>query len=369
MRSRTLSLGCVAAVLLTAGCHISHVKSDATVVITGRAVTASGAPIANTTVRLYKEADLGETVLGAVFTIGTLGGICFLPGAPDVCNKGHKTTTDAAGNYRFTLLGSDTQGLVGDASQLDLVVGDARTGASTTLSFRVDNTAVALPTARLWAGPVHVTEAHGLIAVSATPPPASYGTGRTYSAQLAYATHLPLWSQAASATGRADIDARIVEDGAALTYESVRTSVGGGVHAMYVSPHVPAAPVSGAPPSRHVPCVAISGTTQLTSTPQSTCTITDGNLTAPARLTSATTVSGAMIDLGHARPVSYLVARNTAGDVVIEISADGRTFTQAGFGNGVTVVAAPPGHPTARYVRVRSTSGLDESLMSELSAW
>lgn len=359
----------VAGALLTAGCHISHIKSDATVVVTGRALTSSGAPMAHATVRLYKEADFGEAVLGAVFAIGTLGGICFLPGAPDVCDKGHKTTTDAAGNYRFTLRGSDTQGLVGDASVLDLVVGDGHTGASTTLSFRVDATTVALPTARLWAGPVHVSQARGQIGVTATPPPAAYGSSRAFTAQLAYPQHLPLWSQTAGASGRATLDARLVEDGSALAYLSVRTNVGSGVHATYVSPHVTVSATAGAPPSRHAACAAITGTTQVVNTPQAACGVTDGNLTAPAHLTAATTVTGATIDLGRARRVGYIAARGTAGDVVIEISTDGRTFTQVGTGSGATVVATPPGRPIARYVRVRSATGLDESLMSELSAW
>lgn len=369
MRRRAVSLVAVAGALVTAGCHISHVKPGDTVVITGRAITATGAPFTHATVRLFKEADFGEAVLGAVFTIGTLGGICFLPGAPDVCNKGHRTATDAAGNYSFTLHGSDTQGLVGDASTLGLAIGDSATGASTTVSFRVDSTTVTLPAARLWAGPVRVSRPHGRIAITATPPPAAYGSSRSYSAQLAYPTHLPLWSQQASATGHAVIDARLTEDGPALAYLSVRTSVGHGVHATYVSPHVTVAPSAGAPPSRHVPCSALSGTAQRVSTPQSSCAVTDGNLTAPAHLTAATTVTGAVIDLGRARRLSYVVARNTAGYVVIEISADGRNYTQVGTGSGVTVVATPAGRPVARFVRVRSATGLDESLMSELSAW
>lgn len=368
MPRRALALVCVGGLLLTAGCRVSHVKPDATVVITGTATDATGAPLARATVHLYKRADLGEAVLGAVFTIGTLGGICFLPGAPDVCDKGHKTTTDAAGKYTLTLRGSDTQGLVGDVSTLDLVVGDGRTGASTTLSFRVDTTAVTLPTARLWAGPVRVSEARGQIGMTATPPPATYGGSPSYSAQLSYPAHLPLWSQSASATGQASVDARLVEDSTALAYMSVRTSLGGGVHAMYVSPHVSVA-AFGVPPSRHASCTALTGTTQLASTPQNGCTITDGNLTAPAHLKATTTVSGATIDLGRARALSYVVARGTSGDVVLEISADGSAFTQVGLGDGVTVAVATPGHALARYVRVRSASGLDQSLMSELSAW
>jgi len=39
------------------------------------------------------------------------------------------------------------------------------------------------------------------------------------------------------------------------------------------------------------------------------------------------------------------------------------------IGTDSTVALSPPGQPTARFVRVRSPSGLDESLLSEVSVW
>jgi len=53
----------------------------------------------------------------------------------------------------------------------------------------------------------------------------------------------------------------------------------------------------------------------------------------------------------------------------VDISTDGVTFHQVGVGSGSAAAITVAGGPTARYVRVRALSGIDESLMSEISVW
>ena len=359
--------------LVATGCHFSSVKPDATVVISGRALSATGAALAHVQVHLYKEADFGEAIVGSVLAVGSLGGVCLFPGAPAVCHRGHVATTGADGSYQFTLKGSDTQGLIGDVSTLDLVVADPAAGArgpSTTVSFTVASTTVALPDARLWDAQPSATEGAGRIALSwSGAPPA--GTSPSYAAQLLDpGSALPTWSQPA-AGGRAEIDARILEDRAAAGAISARTTLRAGVHASYLSARVTLHPIAGTPPSRRRPCAAVSGTSTLTTTPQTGCRATDGDLSAPARLTAANAavVSGVVVDLGQVQPINLVVVRGCAGMFVVELSADGLAYREVWAGTGATVAISPPGTPGARYVRVRSPSGLDESLLAEVSAW
>src|SRR5947209_3134394 len=173
MRRRGRSVGAVAATLavsmLATACHISPVKPDETVTISGRAVDGHGKPLAGATLHLYKEADFGEFIVGSVLAIGTLGGVCLLPGAPPLCHKAKSATTRSDGSFTFTLKGSDTTGLIGDESTMDLVVaakGATATSASMTLSFRVTSATVALPTARLWDTAPRVAEGNGHIDLS-----------------------------------------------------------------------------------------------------------------------------------------------------------------------------------------------------------
>ena len=358
-------VACVAAV--TTACTRSPVSSDATIIVTGRALAASGKPLSNTKVQLYKEADFGEAVVGSVLLLGSLGGICLLPGAPAVCHQGRNATTDASGNYTFTVKGADTQGLIGDAATMDVVF--AGGGASTTVQFQVTSTTVALPAVRLWSTQPAVATNAGTISVGYRALPSSYGSGAAYSAQFNDpANGSSLWSQNAK-DGRIRIDARILEDRNALAAVTARTSVASGVHAIYGTPGVDVRATAGAPPSRHRPCLAVTGAITPVAVPQSVCAATDGDLAKAGHLIApkAAVVTGVVVDLGAARPVDLVVARGVSGIVVVELSTDGRTYLQVASASGPTVAAAFTAR-SARYVRVRST-GLDESLLSEVSVW
>jgi hypothetical protein len=360
-------------ILLTvSACDISHVKPQQTVVISGRALTATGTPLSHVQVTLYKEADFGEFVVGAALALGSLGGVCLFQGAPAVCHKGREVMTDANGGYRFTVKGSDTQGLIGDASTLDVVFADPKnkTGPSTTVRFKAQAARVRLPAARLWNAGLHVSGG------SKTRPTISMSwhahTGASgYSAQLLDpTTGLALWTQSATSQ-RSSIDARVLEDHTAAAAVTARISLGSGVDGVYLSARKQLRPATGAPPSRHQPCAAVTGTTHIATFKQTVCVATDGDLAAPAHLTAtnAKVVCGVQIDLGHARHVSLVVARGLVGSVVIEVSTNGRSWHRVGTATGDAIAVHPPGHPVARYVRVRAPSGLDESLLSEVSVW
>ena len=64
-----------------------------------------------------------------------------------------------------------------------------------------------------------------------------------------------------------------------------------------------------------------------------------------------------------------MVGRGFSGQVVAEISNDGRTFSTVATSSGTAVALRIPGGQRARYVRLRSPAGLDESLCAELSVW
>jgi len=353
------------------------VAPDATVVVSGRALDAAGHPLTGATVRLYKQADLGEALLGTVVTLGMLGADCLLPVAPTVCHRARTATTDEDGRYRFRLAGADTQGTLGTESTLALVVADPSAGAdgaSTTLTFTARSSTVALPAARLWDAHPQVTERGRSVRLSWGTLPAGAGTGATFSAQwFGTGQQEPGWTQPAAGR-QAAIDARILEDRPGALAAAAHTSFGGDsdAHASYLSQRLPVRPTAGAPPSRGRPCLAVTGATA-PATVQARCTATDGDLFTPARLTgrNAGVVTGVVVDLGRVRPVRLVVTRGVVGGFVVETSTDGHGYRTAatGTGSGLGRAVALRLSSEARYVRVRSPSGLDESLLDEVSVW
>lgn len=380
MGRRTRPWVAVVLALALGGCEISRVDPAAAVHVAGRALDAGGRPLAGATLRLYKEADVGEALFGVFLAVGTLGTVCLSPAAPAICRKARTATTGADGSYRFELKGSDTQGLVGNASTMDLVIpgGD---GGSATASFKVRSTAVSLPDIRLWSagarlGPAGAGAGGGTgaggIRLEWAALPGEAGRDPTYSLQLLDArTRALLWSQPSGPTG-GGADSRVVEDVATVAVASAVAAVGdvvGDVRVGFVSPAIDVAGSrAGAPPSRGKPCSAVNAG-DLSTTTQATCAATDGDLTSPGRLTGngSGVVSGVVVDLGSARRIGFVVARGVAGDVVVEGSGDGNAWSDIGKGTGPIVSLTTSA--TARAIRLRSPGGLDESLLAELSVW
>lgn len=353
------------------GCSFSNVDPDASVHVTGRALDAAGNPLADTQVLLFKQADIGEVVFGTVLTVGTLATICLLPDAPAICTKARKATTDSDGRYAFDLTGDDTQGTLGTASTMNVVFSAGRGKTSTTLSFTAEDEEISLPDARLWNPKPRVSTAGG-IRLSWSP---LRGTGKvTYSAQLYDAQgRSAIWSEEA-AGGSATLDARILEDrpGTAAVGASAKLAGADGAgdaRASYLSARLPVRGTAGKPLSRGRACAPVSGTGPVKVARFGGCGVTDGRLDSPARLTGGNPVTGAVVDLGSRRPIDFVVARGFAGQLLLEVSDDNRSYRVVATGSG-TAVALEPNVPTsARYVRLRSPSGLDLSLGYEISVW
>lgn len=371
----------LAATLVVSSCSFSKVDPNATVTVSGSALAADGSPLAGAQVHVFAEADLADVVFGGVLALGTLGSVCLLPAAPTICHRGHTATTDSTGRFTLTLKGSDTQGLIGTEATLDAVIAaPAATSSdpSTTLSFTVKSTTVQLPAARLWAAGERVGDSGGSVKLSWHPLPSGYGSSPAYSAQLFSAAQAALlWTQPGTGTG-STVDARVLEDVSASAAAGAHTTLASGsgtgtVHANYLSGRTPVRAAAGAPRSRHRPCSAVVGgvSTALITVAQASCGATDGDLTEPARLMgkNAAVVTGAVVDLGAAAPIALVVAHGLAGMTLVEVSTDGTHFRQAGILAGSPAALRPPGDPVARYVRVRTPSGLDESLLSEISVW
>ncbi|MFL6159264.1 MAG: discoidin domain-containing protein [Marmoricola sp.] len=371
---RTVPLVLAALGLAVTGCSFSSVDPDASVHISGRALDATGKPLAHAKVLLFKQADIGEVVFGTVLAVGTLGTACLVPDAPAICAKARTATTDSEGRYTFDLKGSDTQGTLGTASTLNVVfsASPGRAGSSTTVSFTAKGADIALPDARAWNAGARATSTSRGIRLSWTRLPAAAGGSARYSAQLfSNGGRSALWSQAASGSS-ASIDPRILEDRSGAVAAGASTTLSGGsgtgqVRAGYLSPRVPVRATAGAPPSRGVRCAAVVG---LAHAPFTRCAETDGDLDRPAHLSmpGGGVVSGVVIDLGATRLVGLVVARGFAGQFIVETSTDGTAFTTVATSSGSAAVDVP-GHARARYLRLRSPAGLDESLSSEVSAW
>ncbi len=362
--------------LAAAGCGFSSVDPDSSVAISGQALDSTGKPLAHARVLLIRQADIGQVIFGSILTVGTLSAICFAPRAPAICDRAKVTTTDSHGGYRFEIKGSDTQGSLGTEATMNVVFSDRSARTSTTVSFVAEDNSVTVPDARLWDLAAKVSDASGRIGLSWRPLSKEAGAKTSYSAQLYDADNgAVLWSQPASGR-RTDIDPRLLEDRHGVVAVSASTELSSGasagkVRASYLSERLPVGAGSGAPPSRGQRCAAVTGTAPHVGAFRAPCTETDGGLSGPARIAggSGKTVTGVVVDLGRSRPVSLVVARGFAGQFLVETSIDGKAFSTVATGFGQAYAVTPPGHPTARYVRLRSPAGLDESLSSEVSVW
>lgn len=362
--------------VLATGCSFSNVDPNASVVVSGTALNAAGKPLANTRVLLFKQADIGGVLFGGILALGSLGTVCLLPegDAPAICNKARTARTDSQGRYHFDLKGEDTQGSLGTEATMNVVFADRAARASTTVSFTAKETAIQLPKARLVNLAPQVNQAGGRISVSWSGLPAAAGDRATYSAQLfASRGSSALWTQTASGR-RTTLDPRLLEDRSGTVAVGASTVLPGGsgtgtVHGYYLSAKLPVRASAGAPPSRGKRCAPVTGTTPAKDGVFSRCAATDGDLDNAARLVGSGVVTGVVVDLGRVRPVSLVVGRGFAGQVLVEVSTDGRTFSTVATSSGSAVATKVPGDQRARYVRLRSPAGLDESLSSELSVW
>lgn len=361
--------------LAVSSCSFSDVDPDAEVHISGRALDPAGQPLRDARVLLIKQPDLGEVVFGSVLTVGTLSTVCFSEEPPAICDKAETTTTDGDGNYEFDLKGSDTQGTLGTESTMSVVFSAEAGTASTTISFTVEASEVSIPDARLWRSRTRVAQSDGAIRLAWRPLPRAAGDDAAYTAQLWGQRRTPIWTEPVS-PGEATLDPRIVEDQSGFAAVGATTTLAGAagadeVRASYLLPQVAIRGTAGAPPSRGRQCAAVTGTAPAKDGAFAICRATDGDLDRPALLKGRgkRVVTGVAVDLGSRRPIDLVVARGFSGQIVVEASDDGTTYRIIATASGTAFAVRPQGPATARFLRLRSPTGLDQSLSSEVSVW
>lgn len=368
-----------ALLLMTSSCGFSKLDPNAAVHVTGTVVNADGHPAAGAEVLLFKEADIGELVVGVTFALGTLGVACLTPAAPSVCAAARRATTGADGGFTFDLRGSDTQGSVENASTFDLTaIVPASAGGGTrsaaTLRFEIQRAQLDLPPLRMWSGTPTVTGSSSRVSVSW--PALAYDSDPSYSIRwVDSATDHSVWTVSNASSG-ASLDPRTLEDRSGSVVVDAQTTVPGpdtDLRFIYSSAAIPFQG-KGVPLSRGRPCFAYGGNGR--ALPLTPCHLTDGDLFDAAGLTTggcdgctAAVHTSAYVDLGTVVPVSLVVVRGGAGLLAVEGSSDAQSWTLWGNGSGSLVAVTPSGAAHARYVRVRSISGLDMSGVTEMSAW
>jgi len=380
-RRRVLLAAGVALAVLAAGCTRSRISSDATVSVTGSVVTAAGAPVPGAKVALVKEADLGEVLGGLTLALSTLWLSCFVAHQPSFCARARRAATDGAGSFSYTLSGADTQGSIGNADTLDVTAvgpGGASAGG-TTVAFTVQATTLALPALHLWGAAPSLAPGGGRPSYRVSWPELPASIGATPSYGLLFMDQAPGsgpggdWVVSGARPG-ASVDARVLEDRSGTVEVDASTSSPGPHTTFRFTYRSSTVPFHGpgAPPSRGAGCLAQAGNGAPVALHP--CPLTDGNLATPAALAASpcagctpAATSAAIIDLGSARPVSLVVVRGATTGVAIEGSNDLSTWSMLGSLATNPGAAAVAG--AARYIRVRSLSGLGLGGLAEVSVW
>lgn len=361
----------------------SQVDRAAPIDISVRVVGPDGAPVAGAPIRLARETSVGDFFGGFFLASFTLFTACLADPPPEPCRRALVRAATAAGDggAAFQLTGKDTQTAVGRASTFSIAskqpaAAGELDGAATTLRFRVQTEALALPDLRTWDAGLRLDGvAHARWAAL---PPGGYGAGAGYRVLFEDTAGASVWTFEAD---HADLsfDPRVLEDtsGGAVVVGRRRLSARGtDVDALYGSARIAYTGSAGSPLSRGKPCTLDpppasrpSGAAERSGV-GATCPLTDGDLAAalggvgsPAPPTSAT------VDLGSVRPVALVVGRGCA--CTLETSNDGTGWMRLGELPTGDASLRPPRAAQARYVRARSGSDAPAGLGSlrELSIW
>lgn len=370
------------AAALFSGCATSRVADDAAVRIHGVVVDSAGHGLSGVTVRLVKEADLGEALAGLGAIAATVGIACVSPSPPVVCQRARTVTTGPDGGYAFDLRGADTKGTIGQASTVDVVVsypGDAGApGPSTTAGFQVQTEDLPLPDLRPWTSPTSVTSSGDQLIVSAAP---FVGDGSGGSpglrTRITDSASRELWS--AGATGwHAEFDHRVLEDTIGTVHLEATTHLtapGTPVDMTYTTAPAGISGTGRAADSRHATCAQVTAA-GVTHRVTPSCPLTDGDLVTDAGAVLAgcpdcpPEAAHVVIDLGNSGVLSLVVVRGAPSvPLAVESSEDGITWQPYGTVSGPDATTSP-GHAAARYVRVgRPADSLDLRGLIEVSAF
>lgn len=368
-RAPGLLLAAALVVPLVACGEESRVDPDATVVVSGRALTPAGSPLADRPVRLVSVSDADDAALGIL----TLGLGC----AGDACDDDVRTgVTDAAGRYRLELRGRDTQTAFGTVRPQALSVSAAPrrsevSGASTSARFVVQDEQVGLPPLQLVDPALSLGSAAGRVG-------ATWRTdaGGPYALTFETDDVVPVW-RVTTGSRSATVDGRVLEGtaGRAVLSGALEDEIEGSrVDLRWRSPGVGYAAAERSPVSRGLPCTYGAGASAVV---QEECPLTDGDLfsaalppvadcppapgATPPPCPAPTTVS---LALPAGSAAELVVVRGCAQACTVEASSDGRTYRPAGRVTGAFGAVRLPGAGT-RAVRVGLTGGG----LREVSVW
>jgi len=370
------------AVLGATACGVeqSRVDANAQVSVKGKALSDVGtdagayvgSPLTGTKVALIKELDLGEAIGGLTITAATLGLACLDSHPPALCaNNSHLATTEGDGSFSFSVVGRDTQGSLGVASTMEVVVRAARhlgetAGAVGIAEFTVQTASLQLPDLHVWQPGLRV-ETNGKSVQVRWPmlPSSGYGSRPRYSLDFDDSQGKVVWATG-SAQSDAPLDLRLLEDVNSFVRVVARASSpasGTTVDFTYLSGSVKVPGNAGAPVSRGAACAAV--TASGIGPFNAACSLTNGDFT--KSFVSGASATGAVIDLGTDRAVSLVVVRGCSGQCRISLSSDLTAWSDAGSLSGEYATAPITLNRSARYIRLSGTPNV--SLLRQVSVW
>ncbi len=377
---RLLCAGMIVALVVACGVEQSRVDANAKVSIKGKALsdvatpagTYFGAPLAYTKVALIKELDIGEAIGGLFVTAVTLGLACLDNQPPALCaNNSHLAKTGSDGSFSFSVLGRDTQGSLGVASTMEVVVRVARhlgetAGAVGIAEFTVQTATLQLPDLHVWQPGLDV-ETNGKSVQVRWPalPSSGYGRQPTYTLEFDDIQGKAVWVTRPTHSGE-PLDVRVLEDVNTTVRVVARASSPAQrtiVDFTYVSGSLKVPNTPRVPPSRGAACAAVtaSGIGPFTSA----CSVTSGDLGKSS--VSGSAASGVVIDLGADRAVSLVVVRGCSAQCRISLSSDLGAWSEAGSVSSDYASLPISLNRSARYIRLLGTPNVQ--LLRQVSVW
>lgn len=373
---KLVACAALAAALVATACGVEQSKldSNAQVTVTGKVLAADGSPLVKTRVALIRELDLGQAIGGLFVTVVTLGVACLSDHPPALCaNNSHIATTASDGAYSFSVHGGDTQGSLGIASTMEVLV-SASAGAGQVAGpvalaeFKVQTTTVSLPDLRLWNPTLEVSsvdlamDPRSVRVVRPSLPASGYGTGAKYSLEFDDAKGRPVWVAGLMVPDFV-MGSRILEDTGGTGF--VRAKTNGSANNLAVDFTLLTGSFAfhgsaGAPPSRGAPCAAVTaGGMDAFKAP---CALTSGDF--GGAFTAGANATGVVIDLGQIRSLSLVVVRGCSGQCPVAAGSDLSSLQEVSTVAGEYWGLAPA--RSARYVRVMGSS---VSLLRQISVW
>jgi hypothetical protein len=350
----------------------SQLDPHASVIVTGKIQTESGAPSAATTVKLIRHPDALQAIGEVFVAVGSIGLAC-IAGRLDICSSFEDSPSGADGSYMFAMRGADTQGSTGQALTFTAFAGCPGGNCAVASDFFIQRTALTIPPLRFW------TETGGLandaggdsqLSWPAVESSVGGAAADDYRVNVAAPDGTLWWIQDAQHTTTTTIDRRVTQDQAATwSVVAQRKDAGSGTDftTNWYSTQQDYPSHFLTPLSRAADCFT-QGADGMPSMLARPCPLTDGNPTTkfvplpaqscPSGQTCPPINNWIVVDIGFSHPLSFLVlydvaVSNATANVLVETSDDLTTWTAV-----ATLPAKPfqtlqlPGS-AARFLRLR----------------